>query len=112
MHITNISIADRATSVLRREHARIKLGRGDVFALVYVFTYTNPDGTTVDGFQPGYMAGPWPINLLTDRWALARPSDHPEFHFLPKFTWSAQAWYIVDLVGGLFQIGPAPSVQQ
>jgi hypothetical protein len=111
LRITNISITRRAASILRREHARVKLSSGDVFGLVYVFTYTNPDGTIVKGFEPGYMAGPWPINLLTERWAVAHPPDNPEFHFLPRFTWTRDDWYLIDLAGRLFQIGPAPRAQ-
>lgn len=107
--LTNISITDRAAAVLQQEKLAFRARRGDVFALVYMFSFVNADGTIVEGFRPGYMAGPWPVEYLSARWAVARLPDGIEFHFMPRFEWNARARYIMDLVSPsleLFSIGP------
>ena len=107
--VENITIAERALATLRAELSACRLGRGDVAVLVYVFTYTNADGTTVQGFWPGYMVGPWPADQLTDRYLELRSPGVVPFYFLPKFAWTAEARYRVDLVAPgarMFSIGP------
>lgn len=109
MPITNISITDKAATEFLRQRSTFKPRRGDVFALVYMFSFTNADGTAVEGFQPGYAAGPWPVDYLSSRWVVAQLPDGTEFHFMPKFKWSAREWYVVDMAGPvfpLFSIGP------
>lgn len=53
--------------------------------MLYSPSFTNPDGTTVTGFRPGYTVGSIPPNGLGDHWALARLPDGLEFLFMPKF---------------------------
>ena len=104
LRVTNISITKRAASVLSREWARFKADPGEAFALIYVSSFTNADGTTVDGFRPGYMAGPLYVKGLGSNWALARLPDGLEFYFNPRFKWSASDRYVVDHNGTLFSL--------
>lgn len=109
-HIHNISITARARPLLRRELGASRPRQGDVTALVHISTFTNADGTTVQGFEPGYMVGPVSDGHFGKVWALARLRDGTAFLFMPKFTWRAEENYLVDLASetfALFSIGPA-----
>lgn len=103
--ITNISITDRASKVLRDQRARFKPRVvGEVFALFYSPTFTNADGTTVAGFRPGYMVGSQAPLGLGDHWALARLPDRSEFLFMPKFKPASDVGCIMDLASETFPI--------
>lgn len=109
LRIENISATSRAAAVLRAERSEIKLRRGDVFALVYMFYFTNADGSKVEGFKPGYSASSWGTEYLTDKWELAHLPDGSEFYFMPKFRWDTRKHYIIDVISerySLFSIGP------
>lgn len=98
--ISNISATERAARVLKNERERFKPRRGEVFALVFCESYVNPDGTTVEGFQPGYAAGPIQTTLPSAFWLHARLPDGIEFHFHPRSKWDPKARYVLDLLGG------------
>lgn len=110
LRITNISITDAAGEVLRRERARFRPRRdGEVFGLLYMSSFVNPDGTTVAGFVPGYMVASVAPNGSSDAWARVQLLDGPDFVFMPKFRWSIDEDYLIDLASpafGLFSIGP------
>ncbi|WP_186767171.1 hypothetical protein [Devosia ginsengisoli] len=54
LRITNISISDRAAEVVDRLWVTFRPQEpGDVFALAYMSSFTEADGSTVDGFTPG-----------------------------------------------------------
>ena len=77
--------------------------------MYYVSSFVNPDGTTVEGFRPGYMVDSVSPDGLSDAWALAQLLDGPDFLFMPKFKWRADARYVVDKASptfALFSIGP------
>ena len=110
MLIKNIALSERAAPEFRRKRLAFKARPGEIFALVWVFRYVDPDGTTVPGFEPGYMCGPLYSEGLDDNWALARLPDGSQFHFMPRFKWNAQEQYVVDKQGFLFSIGPATTL--
>lgn len=104
-HIYNMSITARAADYLAKERARNRWRSGDVLEFGFIPSFTNPDGSMVKGFQPGYMAsqstrqnGPSPADLI------AHLPDGTVFHFMPKFRWDAAAWYVVDVVGDPYQL--------
>jgi hypothetical protein len=109
--ITNISVASVASKVLRQQRAKFRPRQpGDVLALLYTSSFTNPDGTTVAGFRPGYMVVSHSPVGLADHWVRARLSDGSDFLFMPKFRWVADEHYVVDMaseVFALFSIEPA-----
>jgi len=102
--VTNISITGEAVSNLRREVATFEPRPGEVFALIFMFSFTNPDGTPVDGFRPGFMAGPWPIENIGPSWLVAELTDGTPFHFRPREEWNPRENYLIDAVGPLFSI--------
>lgn len=105
IRITNIWATDRAYEVLRELRAKFKpRDRGDVFALVYMSSFTNPDGTTVEGFRPGYTADSHSPEGLSDIWTLAQLIDGPDFLFMPKFKWNPGEEYVVEMASDVFAI--------
>ncbi len=103
--ITNVSITKRAELALDRERARVRLGEGQVFALAYLTSFTNPDGTTVAGFRPGYMATAYPSGAPDAAWTVAHLAGGQEFYLMPtRFECQANETYVVDLIGSLFSI--------
>jgi hypothetical protein len=110
VHIRNISTTEEAGRVLRRRYDAFRPLPGDTFALLFVSEYFYSDGSTVEGFRPGYMAGPITTRGgFGDHWALAQLSDGLEFYFMPQFVWDPMSWYLIDKhVGfGLYSIEPA-----
>ena len=111
LRITNISISDRAAEVLDRLWVTYRPQEpGDVFALAYMSSFTEADGSTVDGFRPGYTVYSLGLEGLARVWMLAEPAGAPQFYFMPKFDWSADEHYRVELASeafGTFSIGPA-----
>jgi hypothetical protein len=103
--IKNISLTRRAAADFQRQRLAFKAGPGEVFALVWVSSFANADGTAVAGFEPGYMCGPIYSRGLVSPWALAQLPDGSQFHFMPRFQWSAHERYVVDKPGALFSIG-------
>jgi hypothetical protein len=108
--IENISLTEQAAPVLRRQTKGFRpYEPGDVFGLVYTSSFTNADGTTVDGFRPGYSTYSVSPQGRSNVWALARPSGGPEFLFMSRFIWSADEHYVIDLASEkyeLFSTGP------
>lgn len=110
MLIENISITDKARQVLDARKSLFKLRKSDVFALTYESSFTNRDGTTVEGFLPGYAISSWPLGYIGPAWMVVQLPGGTEFHLMPRFKWSAREHYIMDLVSPsleLFSIGPA-----
>jgi hypothetical protein len=107
--IKNISLTARAAADFHRARLAFKPDHGEVFALVWVSSYANADGTAVPGFQPGYMCGPLYAHGLASPWALAELPDGSQFYFMPRFRWAAKDHYFVDKQGLLFSIAPAGS---
>ena len=108
--IKNISLAERAAPDFHQKRLAFRADPGEVFALVWVSSYVNAEGVTLPGFEPGYMCGPLYSEGLAPPWTLAQLPDGSQFHFMPRFTWNAQAHYVVDKLGFLFSIGPAGAV--
>jgi len=55
--VTNIAITDVARAVLDRRKSLLKPDPVGVFALSYWASFTEPDGTPVKGFVPGWIGG-------------------------------------------------------
>lgn len=105
IRIANISITKRAAELLDCHRVLFKpRDPGDVFALTYMSSFTNADGTSVAGFAPGYTPDSIAPVALSDIWALAQPLGAPEFLFMPRFVWSASALYGIDIASEVFQL--------
>jgi hypothetical protein len=102
--IDNVSATPRAARVLKKAWEAYIPRAVEAFALVFCESYVNPDGTTVEGFQPGYVAGPLRTKGLSKYWLLAHLPDGIEFYFHPRSNWDPQAKYLVDLQGAMFSI--------
>jgi hypothetical protein len=102
--ITNVSLTDRARELLRRRLAKFRprAPDRDLFALVYTSTFTNRDGTTVEGFVPGYAPVPWPAENAGPDCVAAHPIDGPDFIIVPPFKWRADDHYVVDVASDVF----------
>jgi hypothetical protein len=112
MHrITNIWATDEAYALLKAERARFRPRReGEVFALIYWSSYTEPDGTAVADFVPGYSRHSESPHGLSDHWAMAQLIDGPDFLFMPRFKWRSDEDYVVAVASekfATFSIGPA-----
>ena len=105
--IANISLTERAAPAFHRERLAFRADPGEVFALLWVSSYTNADGTAFSGFEPGYMCGPLYLEGLAPPWVLAQLPDGAQFYFMPRFAWSAQDHYLIDRQGSLFSIAVA-----
>lgn len=104
LRITNISISDRAAEVLDRLWVTFRPQEpGDVFALAYMSSFTEADGSTVDGFRLGYAAYFLAPDGLAGVWLIAQPAGAPQFYFMPKFGWSADERYLIDLASEKFE---------
>jgi hypothetical protein len=106
--ITNISITEKAAITLDVLKATVEPLPGEIFALYYMVSFVEADGTTVEGFRPGYTAGSWKYRDAP-MWALARFASGMEFHFMPRFIWRLDEHYSVDLLSerhAIFSIGP------
>jgi hypothetical protein len=110
LRITNIAITERAAEVLDRLRVTFRPQQpGDVFALAYLSSFTEVDGTSVAGFRPGYIVHSLSPTGLATMYALAQPPGAPEFYFMPKFDWRADEQYLIDLASEkleTFSIGP------
>jgi hypothetical protein len=105
--IKNISLTKRAAEDFHQKRIAFKADPGEVFALIWVSSYVNPDGETVPGFEPGYMCGPLYSEGLAPPWSVAELPDGSRFHFMPRFKWNAHELYVIDKQGSLFSIAPA-----
>lgn len=105
--IQNISLSKRAADEFHRKRLAFRPRSGEVFALVWVTSFRDASGMTVPGFEPGYMCGPLYEEGLTSPWAVAQLPDGSQFHFMPRFKWSAEEQYLVDKPGALFSVAPA-----
>jgi hypothetical protein len=107
MLIKNISLTEQAAPDFHQKRLAFNADPDEVFALVWVSSYVNSDGVTAPGFEPGYMCGPLYSEGLVAPWTLAQLPDGSQFHFMPRFKWSANERYVVDKQGPLFSIGQA-----
>jgi hypothetical protein len=98
IRITNISITDAARQVIDRRKAVFKPPGDYVFALTYTSSFINRDGTTVEGFRPGYEISPWPLSYIGPAWMMVRLAHGTEFHLMPRFRWNVEKRYVMDLI--------------
>ena len=112
IQITNISITEKALRILREKHARFRpRNERETFGMYFMVSYKNPDGSMMEGFRPGYSVDSVPATDLGDHWALAHIPDGPDFLFMPKFTWSADEHYLVDVASEVFELFSIGSVR-
>ncbi|MDB5541080.1 MAG: hypothetical protein JWQ89_2807 [Devosia sp.] len=110
MLVTNITITDTARHVLDRRKSLFKPSAHGVFALSYTSRFTNPDGTTVNGFVPGWQVCAWSHNYLGPSPLVVRLAHGTEFHLIARFPWNVEERYIMDLLSQpheIFSITPA-----
>lgn len=96
LQIDNITVTDRAWAIFRRAQARHQSDRRLLIALYYMPSFTNADGSDVEGFVQGYTIDFVKQSPPGDHWLLARLPDGTEFRFMPKFTWRPEGRYVVD----------------
>jgi hypothetical protein len=97
LRITNINVTAEAAPILWQMRGSVQLRPNDLFALVYMSKFTNPEGVTVPGFVPGYVAYPDPLRNPSSTWVLAHLPNGFEFCFIPKARWDAGQSYAVDI---------------
>jgi hypothetical protein len=100
-NITNISATEEAGLALRAWQQRHKLPHNQDCALVWVESYTEPDGSPVRGFRSGFMLGPLVKDGRDPRWALVRLPDGTELYVLPAlFHWAPTGWHLIEKIEG------------
>ncbi len=105
LRLKNITVTDRAAEYFRRERARRHANARPV-TLIYMTSFTNPDGSTVEGFAPGYTIDfeDWEPG---DHWVMATLADGTEIWFMPEITFRPDESYVVDLASSYtLSIGP------
>jgi hypothetical protein len=70
--------------------------------MLYWSSFTEPDGTMVEGFRPGYSVHSQAPDELNDQWAIAQLIDGPDFLFMPKFRWRSNDEYVVEVASEMF----------
>ena len=98
MLVTNFTISDTAREVLDRRKALFKRNAYGVFALSYLSRFTNPDGTAVRGFVPGWQAGAWARDYLGADPLVVLLAHGTTFHLIARFGWGAGERYVMDLL--------------
>lgn len=110
MHqIDNITVTDLAWAIINKQRARHQPNAELSIVLYYMPSFTNADGTNVEGFAPGYTIDFVVRPPAGDNWIKARLPDGAEFQFMPKFGWRPDESYVVDQASSYtLSIGPAP----
>jgi hypothetical protein len=98
MLVTNIAATGAAIDALDRTKASFKVPDGHVFALSYASAFTNPDGTTVQGFVPGYQISSWPRDHLGRSSLYVLLPQGTSFYLIPRSKWDVERPHIMDLV--------------
>ena len=62
------------------------------------------DGTTVDGFRPGYSAGYARAGDVRADWLRLRLPDGTALCFWPRFGWDAGGHYVLDVISERYAI--------
>jgi hypothetical protein len=99
--VANISITKSAEATLRQQRSRTRPSADEVLGMTYVEFFTEPDGSTVKGFVPGYQAGSWRMPYITQDWIRVNLSGM-DVYIMPKFKWSPRERYVIDMAGGSY----------
>ncbi len=102
IHVESVVVTSRAATALRHERQRVETRAEEVFALIYMASVTNADGTAASGFEPGYVACSWHVTQPSSNWVVARLPDGSAFHFMPRFKLSPSDGIVVDRAGGTY----------
>lgn len=104
--VENVVVTDRAAAIFQLDSERRRPKPDDVIALYFMPSFKNADGTTVDGFAPGYTIDYVGDRAFNDRWVMGHLPDGTSFRFMPKFDWRADATYVLDGASGYtFSVG-------
>ncbi len=107
--IHNITLTDPAWAIIRMQKARHQPSAELSIVLYYMPSFTNADGTNVEGFAPGYTIDFVVQPPAGDNWLKARLPDGTDFQFMPKFSWHPDESYVVDQASSYtLSIGPTP----
>ena len=98
MLVTNIAATKAAIDALDRTKASFKVPDGQVFALSYASAFTNPDGTMVEGFVPGYQISSWPRDHLGRSSLYVLLPQGTSFYLIPRSTWDVDRPHKMDLI--------------
>ena len=98
MLVTNIAATAAAIDALDRTRASLKVPDGHVFALSYASAFTNPDGTTVEGFVPGYQITSWPRDDLGQGSVFVLLPHGTSFYLIPRSEWDTDRPHQIDLI--------------
>jgi hypothetical protein len=106
-HIDNVVVTNRAWAIFRQQLGRQAANARGVIVLHYMPRFVNADGSTVDGFAPGYTIDFVAQAPESDAWIEASLPDGSAFRFMPKFAWRADENYVVDQASAYtLSIGP------
>jgi hypothetical protein len=98
MLVTNFKISERARLVLDRRKSLFKPGPHGAFALSYTSSFTNPDGSTVAGFVPGWQVCAIGHKYLGRDPLLVMLPNGTTFHLMPRDGWEEREQYLMDLL--------------
>ena len=98
MLVTNIAATKAAIDALERTWASFKVPDGHVFALSYASAFTHPDGTTVEGFVPGYQISSWPRDHLGPSSLFVLLPHGTSFYLIPRSKWDVERPHLIDLI--------------
>lgn len=104
MLVTNIAATRTAIEALERTKASFKVPDGHVFALSYASAFTNPDGTTVEGFVPGYQISSWPRDYLGQSSVFVLLPHGTSFYLIPRSKWDVDRPHVIDLISVTHEI--------
>lgn len=98
MLVTNITISEVARQVLDRRKALFKASPHGVLALSYTSSFTNRDGSTVEGFVPGWQVCSIALRYLGPDPLMVMLPHGTTFHLMPRLGWEAGERYAMDLL--------------
>ena len=104
MLVTNITISEVARRVLDRRKSLFKAGPLGVFALSYTSGFTNPDGTPVRGFVPGWQVCGIALKYLGPDPLVVMLPHGTTFHLMPRLGWEARKRYEMDLLSSEHEV--------
>jgi hypothetical protein len=104
MLLANFSVSKLAAPVLDQQMARLHLGNDDIAGMVYIEYFKESDGRPVNGFVPGYQLGSWKKSNISPEWLNIAIGSKFNFYLLPKFKWAIRNQYLIDSVGGDYDL--------
>lgn len=109
--VTNFAITDAARAVLDRRKTLLKPDPFGVFALSYWASFKEPDGTSVQGFEPGWIGSGVRHQYLGEAPLFVLLPHGTTFYLMPRDGWDENGRYVMDLINTEYEtysITPSP----